>query len=229
MIHKTYHEVQNVSLDESFLAALRSRMTISCPVDLDVARLRAEVQSMYSRVAAEPGGDFHFHRGPAYAAERLGYDPAELARLPESVTASFAGIGNPHLVQPIETGATVLDMGCGAGTDLLLAAMHIGPTGRAIGVDMTEPMVGRARDGARTAGLFNVDVRLGDATALPVDAESVDVLISNGVFNLVPDKDRALTEIFRVVARGGRLQIADIVLGAELDEAARRDVDLWTG
>jgi arsenite methyltransferase len=204
-------------------------MGISCPVDLDVARLRVEVQSMYTRVAAEPDGEFHFHRGPDYAADRLGYDPQELARLPASVTASFAGIGNPHLIQPLDAGATVLDMGCGAGTDLLLAAMHVGSTGRAIGVDMTESMAARARAGAATAGLSNVDVRLGDATALPVPDASIDVLISNGVFNLVPDKERALAEMFRVVAPGGRLQIADIVLGAELDEAARRDVDLWTG
>lgn len=205
------------------------RMTISCPVDLDVARLGAEVRSMYTRVASEPDGSFHFHRGPAYAAERLGYDPGELAGVPDSVTASFAGIGNPHLVAALEPGATVLDMGCGAGTDLLLAARRVLPAGRAIGVDMTEAMVARARDGAAAAGLPNVQVRIGDATALPVEDESVDVLISNGVFNLVPDKARALAEMFRVVTRGGRLQIADIVLGAELDEAARRDVDLWTG
>jgi arsenite methyltransferase len=204
-------------------------MAIHCPVDLDVARLRAEVQSMYSRVADEPGGEFHFHRGPAYAAQRLGYDEAELSRLPASVTASFAGIGNPHLIQPLEPGVRVLDMGCGAGTDLLLAATRAGTEGRAIGVDMTEGMVERARAGAREAGLENVEVRMGDATALPVEDGRIDVLISNGVFNLVPDKARALAEMFRVVAPGGRLQLADIVLGADLDEAAKRDVDLWTG
>ena len=184
---------------------------------------------MYSRVAAEPAGEFHFHRGPQYAAERLGYDAAALAALPAPVTASFAGIGNPHLIQPLESGATVLDMGCGAGTDLLLAAMRVGPTGRGIGVDMTESMVARARAGAREAGLANVDVRLGDATELPVADGSVDVLISNGVFNLVPDKERALAEMFRVIAPGGRLQIADIALRSELDAATKRDVDLWTG
>lgn len=204
-------------------------MSLSCPIDLDVARLRDEVRSMYARVAADPAGEFHFHRGPAYAAERLGYDASELARLPASVTASFAGIGNPHLVQRIETGATVLDIGCGAGTDLLLAAMRVGPAGRAVGVDMTEAMAARAREGARAAGLDNVAVRIGDGTTLPVDASSIDVVISNGVFNLIPDKDRALAEMFRVVKPGGRLQIADIVLGAELDAAAKRDVDLWTG
>jgi ubiquinone/menaquinone biosynthesis C-methylase UbiE len=120
-------------------------------------------------------------------------------------------------------------MGCGAGTDLLLAAMHVGPGGRAIGVDMTEAMATRAREGARMAGLTNVEVRIGDATALPAGDATIDVLLSNGVFNLVPDKRLALAEIFRVITPGGRLQIADIVLGAELDEAAKRDVDLWTG
>ena len=204
-------------------------MNLTCPVDLDVARLRDEVQSMYGRVAADPAGEFHFHRGPGYAAERLQYDREELAALPERVTASFAGIGNPHLIGPLDRGSTVLDIGGGAGTDLLLAARHIGPAGRAIGVDMTAAMAERARAGARMAGLKNVEVRVGDATALPIDDGAVDVLLSNGVFNLVPEKERALAEMFRVVAPGGRLQIADIVLGAELDETARRDIDLWTG
>ena len=204
-------------------------MAISCPVGLDTARLRAEVQSMYTRVASHPDGDFHFHRGPQYAADRLGYDPSELAKLPATVTASFAGVGNPHLIQALEPGAVVLDMGSGAGTDLLLAAMRIGNTGRAIGIDMTESMAARARAGAQAIGLDTVDVRLGDATALPVGDHSVDVLISNGVFNLVPDKEQALSEMFRILKPGGRLQLADIVLGAELDETARRDVDLWTG
>lgn len=204
-------------------------MGISCPIDLDVARLRAEVQSIYARVAAEPDGTFHFHRGATYASERLGYDAERLARLPEEVTASFAGVGNPHLVASFDAGATVLDMGCGAGTDCLLAAMQVGPGGRAIGVDMTESMAARARAGAAMLGLDNVDVRLGDATAMPVDDQSVDVVISNGVFNLIPDKSLVLAEMFRVIRPGGRLQIADIVLGVDLDEPARRDVDLWTG
>lgn len=204
-------------------------MSYVCPVDLDLARLRDEIQSIYARVASEPDSAFHFHRGPVYAAERLGYDATELASLPASVTASFAGIGNPHAIQPIEKGAVVLDVGCGAGMDLLVSAKRTGPAGRAIGVDMTESMVARARDGAAEAGLANVEIRLGDATALPVEDASIDVVTSNGVLNLVPDKPAAAAEIFRVLRPGGRLQIADIVVADRLSEEIRRDVELWTG
>src|SRR5713101_7856072 len=128
-------------------------MAIACPVDLDTLRLRAEIQSIYARVAADPSGEFHFHRGPEYAATRLHYDAAELSRLPRTVTESFAGVGNPHIVGPLPSGATVVDIGSGAGTDLLLAAFHVGAAGRAIGVDMTEAMRDRARRGAAECGL----------------------------------------------------------------------------
>lgn len=204
-------------------------MPIACPVDLDTKLLRAEVSKIYARVAAEPGGDFHFHRGPAYAAEMLGYDSAELAALPADCTASFAGIANPHAIAPIVRGETVLDIGCGAGTDLLLAARRVGPEGRAIGIDMTEAMRERARASAQAAGLANVEVHGGDATALPLPDASVDVVISNGVLNLVPEKEKAFAEIRRVLRSGGRLQLADIVLDAALDEDTRRNIDLWTG
>ena len=204
-------------------------MAISCPVDLDTLRLRAEIQSIYARVAIDPCGEFHFHRGPEYAARRLGYNAAELSKLPPTVTESFAGIGNPHAIAAKRQGATVVDIGCGAGTDLLLAASHVGPQGRAIGVDMTEAMRERARNGAIACGLSSVDVRGGEATALPIETGSVDLVISNGVLNLVPEKAQAVEEIRRVLKPGGRLQIADIVLGVELSETARRDIDLWTG
>jgi SAM-dependent methyltransferase len=204
-------------------------MPVVCPVDLDVSQLRAEVQTLYDRVAHEPDGEYHFHRGPGYAAAVLGYDAGELAALPADVTSSFAGVGNPHAVDSIQPGETVVDVGCGAGTDLLLAARRVGPTGRAIGVDMTETMVVRAGAAARALGLSWVDVRPGDATALPVDEASADRVISNGVINLVPEKARAFGELFRVLKPGGRLQIADVVLGVALPESARRDVALWTG
>jgi arsenite methyltransferase len=204
-------------------------MAIACPVDLDTQVLRSEVSKVYSRVANDPNGDFHFHRGPAYAAQFLGYDPVELAALPAECTASFAGIANPHAIAPIVPGETVLDIGCGAGTDLLLAARRVGPGGQAIGVDMTEAMRDRARVSAAAAGLPNVEVHQADATALPLPDVSVDVVISNGVLNLVPEKEKAFIEIRRVLRPGGRLQLGDIVLDAELGEDVRRNIDLWTG
>ena len=159
----------------------------------------------------------------------LGYDLHELERLPADVTSRFAGVGNPHSIAELPVGATVLDIGCGAGMDLLLAALHTGPGGRAIGVDMTEPMRACATAGAAAARLPNVEVRDGDATHLPIDDRSVDVAISNGVLNLVPLKSRAIAEIARVLRPGGRVQIADVIIGEELPESALRDIDLWTG
>jgi arsenite methyltransferase len=204
-------------------------MAISCPIDFDTQELRSEVSSVYSRVATDPDGEFHFHRGPAYAANFLGYDAEELAALPLATTASFAGVANPHAIAPIVAGETVVDIGCGAGMDLLLAARRVGPGGHAIGIDMTEAMRDRTRGSAAAAGLKNVEVRQADATALPFTDASIDVVISNGVLNLVPEKEKAFAEIYRVLRPGGRLQLADIVLDAELDEGVRRNIDLWTG
>jgi SAM-dependent methyltransferase len=204
-------------------------MAVSCPIGFDVGSLRAEVQAMYARVASAPHGEFHFHRGPGYAASMLGYDGVELAALPGDVTSAFAGVANPHAIARLPIGATVVDIGCGAGTDLLLAARRVGATGRAIGVDMTEAMRRRATEGAAACGLNNVEVRSGDATLLPVDDRSVDVVISNGVLNLVPEKQRAVAEIARVLEPGGRAQIGDIAIGDVLPESALRDIDLWTG
>ncbi|MBI4478324.1 MAG: methyltransferase domain-containing protein [Acidobacteria bacterium] len=203
--------------------------SLACPVDLDSLRLRREVREMYARVASTPDGTFHFHRGPEYASRWLGYDATELAALPSDVTHSFAGVGNPHAIGPLPPGAHVVDIGSGSGTDLLLAARHVGPDGRATGVDMTPEMRERARDGARACGLTRVELLDGDATNLPLADASVDVVISNGVLNLVPEKDRAFAEIARVLRPGGRLQIADIATGVELSEEIRRDIELWTG
>lgn len=204
-------------------------MALTCPTDLNTQLLRTEISNIYGRVAVSPDGDFHFHRGPDYAADFLNYDRLELEALPPETTASFAGIGNPQIIAPMELGETVLDIGCGAGMDLLLAAKKVGPAGRAIGVDMTEAMVERAKASARAAGLPHVEVRKGDATQLPVADAAVDVVISNGVLNLVPEKELVLAEIMRVLKPGGRIQIADIALDVELPEEARRNVDLWTG
>jgi SAM-dependent methyltransferase len=204
-------------------------MASSCPIGLDVDRLRREVSFIYARVADDPGGDFHFHRGAEYAASLLGYDASELAAIPTTTTASFAGVGNPHCVAPIDPGETVIDIGCGAGTDLLLAARRVGPMGKAIGVDVTPAMAERARAGAKAMGLEQVEIRVGDALELPIESGIVDVIISNGVINLTPDKARAYAEAFRVLKPGGRFQLADIILATELSENIRNDIDLWTG
>ncbi|MFB3918377.1 MAG: methyltransferase domain-containing protein [Terriglobales bacterium] len=203
-------------------------MATCCPVDLDVARLRSEITTLYTRVAHDPDGEFHFHRGPEYAATFLGYDSAELQMLPAECSRSFAGIGNPHLIGPLKSGETVLDIGCGAGMDLLLAARHVGPSGKALGVDMTPEMRERARSAAAEIGFQHVEVIEGDATALPLPDNSVDVVISNGVLNLVPEKEKAFAEIVRVLRPGGRVQLADIVVEAPLSESTRRNVELWT-
>jgi len=198
-----------------------------CPVDLDTAALRREIASIYTRVADDPSGDFHFHRGPAYASKQLGYDAAELAALPETATASFAGVANPLAIAPLREGEVVVDIGSGAGTDLLLAARRVGKGGKAIGVDPTPAMIERCRANARALGLENVEVREGDAQKLPVDDASVDVVISNGVLNLAWDKAAAFREVVRVLKSGGRLQLGDIVVESQLSDGIRKNYELW--
>jgi arsenite methyltransferase len=204
-------------------------MALACPVDLDTGRLRHEIQAIYSRVAVDPSSEFHFHRGPRYAAERLGYDASALATLPADATASFAGVANPLRMAVPPPGATVVDIGCGAGMDLMLAAAAVGPGGKAIGIDMTESMVERARTAARSLGLAQVELRTGDALDVPVQSASVDVVITNGVLNLTPDKRQAFGEVFRILKPGGQFLYGDITVASELSESIRRDIDLWTG
>jgi len=203
-------------------------MASQCPAGFNVERLREHVRGMYERFARSPAGEFHFHRGPAYAVERLRYDPAELAQLPAACTERFAGVGNPLRIGPLHAGETVLDHACGAGLDLLLAARRVGERGRAIGVDMTPAMREFASEAARTAGLDAVvDIRAGLFEDLPVESSSVDVVLSNGVLNLAPDKLRVLREIARVLRPGGRLYLADVIVQRELSLQVRSNPDLW--
>lgn len=204
-------------------------MAIVCPVGFDVARLNQEVRQTYASVARDPDGKFHFHRGPEYAARLLGYDLAELRILPQLATAPFAGVGNPFLMDGLPAGGFVVDIGSGAGMDCLLAGRRVGPTGAVVGVDMTDEMLDRARRGGNEAGLDHVRFEKADIGRLPIDSDSVDVVISNGVINLAPDKAALFAELHRVVKPGGRLQFADIVVGVELSEDARNNIDLWTG
>ena len=174
-------------------------------------QIKAMIEERFVKVALAPAAEQKFPVGPE-SARRLGYDAAEIDALPPRATESFAGVGNPLALGDLRAGEVVLDLGCGAGLDSLLAARRVGPTGRVIGVDLTEPMVEKARANALAAGIGNVVFQLGEADHLPVDDGTVDVVISNGVFNLCRDKPKVLAEVFRVLRPGGRLQMADILL-----------------
>jgi SAM-dependent methyltransferase len=196
------------------------------PVDVEV--LREEIRKTYADVSTDPNREFIFPTGRAWAQD-LGYPESELSRVPDATVESFAGVANHWLLGPIESGSVVLDLGCGAGTDLLIAAQMTGPTGRAIGVDMTASMLDRARASADEMGLGNVELHEGLIESVPLEDASVDVVISNGVIDLVPDKDAVFDEIDRVLRPGGRLQLADVVIHREVSEDSRKRIDLWTG
>jgi len=195
---------------------------------VDTEVLRAAIRDTYTDVSTDQGQEFIFPTGRSWARE-LGYPEPELTRVPEATVASFAGVANHWQLGRIDPGATVLDLGCGAGTDLLIAAQMTGPTGRVIGVDMTQAMLDRARESAAEIGLANVELHESLIESLPIEDASVDVVISNGVIDLVPDKDAVFDEIDRVLRPGGRLQVADVVVHQEVSEDARDRIDLWTG
>ena len=199
---------------------------IDIPVDVDV--LREEIQRTYTDVATDAEQEFIFPTGRPWAQE-LGYPEPELSRVPDATVESFAGVANHWLLGGIQPGSVVLDLGCGAGTDLLIAAQMTGPSGRVIGVDMTTSMLERARASAGEMGIDHVELHESLIESLPVDDDSVDVVISNGVIDLVPDKDAVFDEIDRILRPGGRLQLADVVIHHEVSEDARARIDLWTG
>lgn len=194
---------------------------------VDQEALRCLIQAKYTEVANEPKRGFHFHTGRLLA-QMLGYDPALVEWLPPGTVESFAGTGNPLALGVLPPGAVVVDIGCGAGFDTLLAAQQIGPEGRVIAIDMTEAMLAKTRAGA-ALGLRNVDCRLGWAEELPIADASVDVVISNGVINLCPDKIAVMQEVQRVLRPGGRFQIADIVVERPVPQEAKDNIDLWSG
>jgi len=197
-------------------------------IPVDVGVLREEIRKTYTEVSTDTERDFIFPTGRAWAQE-LGYPEPELSRVPDATVESFAGVANHWPLGRIEPGSVVLDLGCGAGTDLLIAAQMTGPSGRVIGVDMTPSMLARAHASAREMGIESVELHESMIEALPLDDASVDVVISNGVIDLVPDKDAVFDEIDRVLRPGGRLQLADVVIHHEVSEDARARIDLWTG
>jgi len=196
-------------------------------VGIDIARLKSEIKKTYASVSEEPERDFIFPTGRAWA-EDLDYPP-ELAGVPESAAESFAGVANPFSLGRLTPGERVLDLGSGAGTDSLVAAQMVGPRGSVTGIDMTLEMLEKARASAAAMGADNVRFIEGEVEELPFDEHSFDVVISNGVIDLIPDKDVVFASIFRVLVPGGRMQIADVTIQVPVSEEGKRNIDLWTG
>jgi arsenite methyltransferase len=195
-------------------------------VDLD--ELRKEVREKYREVAEDPAADYHFHTGRLHAL-RLGYPLSPLDRLPEEACEAFAGVGNPFYWGSPRPGERVVDLGSGAGMDSFLAGLWVGPEGRVIGVDMTPQMIARSRELTAQLGLENVEFREGFIEKLPIEDAWADLVISNGVINLCPDKLGVYREIRRILKPGGRVTLADICVEKPVPESALKDIDLWTG
>jgi arsenite methyltransferase len=195
---------------------------------IDRDELRRRISEKYRDVALDPAMGFHFHTGEPLA-RMLGYTDEELSGLPAENVASFAGTGNPFLFGPMAPGETVVDVGCGAGLDTLIAARQVGPAGTVIAVDMTPEMRAKAALGVAHLGLANVDIRDGHAESLPIPDAAANAVISNGVVNLCPDKQAVLREMYRVLRPGGRLQVGDILVHREVPEDAKADIELWSG
>ena len=195
-------------------------------VEVDSDALRAQVTEKYTEIANEPEKGAHFHTGKSLAM-MVGYPEAIIDSLPAGTVESFAGTGNPFSMGELKPGETVLDLGCGAGFDSIIAARQVGASGRVISIDMTPAMLDKARVGASEAGLSNVEFHEAYAESLPVQDKSVDVVISNGVINLCPDKMAVFGEINRVLKPGGRIQLGDMVVHKAVPDDAKADIDLW--
>jgi arsenite methyltransferase len=193
---------------------------------VDTAELEVKVKDMYRHVAQEPGGDYHFELGRPLA-ERLGYPSGVLDEIPEGAIESFAGVGYFFDLAGLGNGESVLDLGSGSGMDVFFAAHRVGPDGHVVGIDFTAEQLEKARGLATAAGFSQVELREGRIEALPVEDEGFDCVISNGVINLSPEKDRVFAEAARVLRPGGRLAIADIVSEQQLKESIVCDADLW--
>lgn len=193
---------------------------------VDRSALESKVKDMYTQVATNPDGEFHFEMGRAMA-ERLGYAPADLDGVPQDAIDSFAGVGHFFHLAALRPGEQVADLGSGSGMDTFVAARKVGPAGRVVGVDMTDAQLAKSARLARDAGLEHITYRKAYIEDTGLDAGMFDCVISNGVFNLAPDKDRVFQEAARLLRRGGRLALADIVSDTALPETVVCNADLW--
>lgn len=194
---------------------------------VDAATLREEVKQKYREVAVDPHGDYHFHTGRPLA-KRLGYADDVVSALPDAAVESFAGVANPFALRTLEKGERVVDIGSGGGFDCFIAAEQVGSGGQVVGIDMTDEMLDKSNTTARGMGLGHVEFRRGLLEEIPVGDGWADVVISNGVINLCPDKEHVFEEIYRVLRPGGHLQFADIANGKPVPESAVSNIDLWT-
>jgi SAM-dependent methyltransferase len=192
----------------------------------DRNRIKESIRRKYAEASVNPKGHFRYPTGRE-GLEALSYAPEIIRALPEAVVSSYCGVGNPFTLGPMNRGESVLDIGCGGGADTLVAATKVGDEGKVIGIDLTSEMLARAKKNLGTALIKNVLLQEASAEDLPFKDESFDVVISNGVFNLIPDKARALAEVFRVLKPLGRLMIADQILTGELPNDMKTRVDSW--
>jgi SAM-dependent methyltransferase len=188
---------------------------------------RETVCERFAKVAVAPDQEKKFPVGPT-SAKSLGYEPDEIDALPLSATESYCGVGNPFGLGDLQPGQTILDLGSGAGLDSILAARRVRPSGKVIGVDMTQEMLVKAKRNVEAVGLTNVEFRQGTLEALPVEDKTIDVAISNGVFNLCGDKPKVVSEVFRVLRPGARLQMADILLHGDVRPEELAEKGTWS-
>lgn len=204
------------------------RSNVAQPVDVDTEILRKAIQDEYREVAEDPNKGFHFHTGRTLT-KIVGYEDEWLEGVSEAAIESFAGTGNPFAMGVLAPGEKVVDIGSGGGIDSLVAARMVGPEGQVVGIDMTPAMLEKARAAASESGIDNVEFREAFMEEMPVSDGWADVIISNGVLNLTPDKQQTLGEMHRILRPGGRLQIGDILVSREVSAAAKQKIDLWTG
>jgi len=196
-------------------------------MQVDSAAIHEQVRQRCARVATDPNSETRFELGRA-SAVKLGYDGPELDDLPSTAVDSFAGVGNPLLLAPLTEGMTVLDLGCGSGVDMMIASRAVGPSGRVIGIDMTDEMLDKARQACAEARCANVEIKKGMAHDLDLEDGLIDVIVSNGVINLCPDKEKVVAELYRVLKPGGRLQVADMSLMDGVNPELLERVGEWS-